>query len=546
MYTKTDKNRSRTRRVAAPLDCPLPPANGGRGLGHQAPLAAPTATKLTELRPQILHLTNNAPARAAKHDVADLVVNWAVENDRLGWDPTRENAYLIDRDEVFPLEGEWAEEALFRLGLTHDEVVGKWLLRALRIHGRKHGERRPLANWSYADAATKALYVSCGPDLMVKAPGSEVVPNGTDGVLFHPAMSLPSWDPADHRSLGPILPRALTPQMMTGSWPSYDAESQELLLHGWILALLAGVRPLPMLSLLGPRGTGKSTLARGLLAVLAGEGQQPLPMPRERRDYEQALTTLPLVALDNVDEVLPDWFADLTASVLTGANIRRRKLRTDAATYQAPAPAGLLITSRTGIHLRDDIRDRSLPIYLSALPRRISDAELVRVVIEERDRLLTLFAEHGARALAGMAQAPTDVPTRFTDFGRFVVASSGGDGLAALGALEAQQLLLDATLGRFHAAAHKLPPAPGLDSVLIRGTATEVVESLGSAISLPPSAWRHLDAEALVRDLASLLRLQGWTVDEQVEAGGVGYRFIGPMLPFPEPARAGEVEARKL
>lgn len=500
---------------------------------------------LDGLRAEVDRLLATNKGRCGKTAVADYVVGWAVKVNRLGWDASREQAYLIDGDMALPLEGRAAEQALFRLGLSPDEVVGGWLLRALRIEAQEHGIRRPLANWSSRDVATGAIYVSNWPDCVVKAPATELVHNGTDGVWFHPAMTLPPWDATS--GLVGALPQALRPVFTIGSWLGYGPDVQAVLLAAWLEAMVAGIRPLPMLSLLGHKGTGKSTFARGVLAMLMGEGQQPIPLPRERRDYEQALTSLPLVALDNVDEVLHGWFADITASVLTGATIRRRRLGTDAGTYQAPAEAAILITSRTGLHLRDDLRDRTLPIFLAAPPFRASDAEMVREVVEQRDALLTTLVEDSAAKSVKMRAVAADVPTRFADFGRFVVAGWGSRGLKALEALEAQQILLDKATRRIYEAASAAPPEPAIGSALVRGTADEIVSRLGKNAGLDASDLRKLDARAVLADLAVLLRLQGWQVDQQ-DGTGQGIRLIGPMVPRllpPAPSQFSDLGAGK-
>jgi hypothetical protein len=390
-------------------------------------------------------------ARDRKRGAAHVVKRLLLAQGRLVLDTGEGEAtgtpYVIGDDcAVWPLVGDLlpVRAMLGRAGLNFSEPAFKWLIDVLERAAYDYGPRVNLAHfWTKTPAA---LYVSSGPTAMVKAAIDsnkvrlEILENGTDGVYFASDAVLLEWTPTDKplapSNVGGFCPVIVTPPEVS----TYTPDVQRLLFDAWLVALVANVRPLPILAAIGDKGGGKTHLIRAvnMLATLDG----PNTMSGKARDLWTSGINRPIVTLDNVDSVQADWLPDLLAAAVTGVVYERRKLYTDGRTVKSKVRAAFAVSTRTAAFARPDVAERTLPIITGVFKdvQRASDAALIQEVREKRDAVLTWLTRQAVHLLDRLPQAPT-LPGRFVDFGRVVWAHVGDKATGALAALQQAQAL---------------------------------------------------------------------------------------------------------
>lgn len=398
-------------------------------LTEAMPETVKQAQSLAELSPWVRERLNINSKRETKLLVAEAIADWMLRNGCLVVDTGQDGykggrPYLVTAEHaLWPLERDSMPTrlALHAAGLNGTEAVFAFVLEHLVMIALKSGERARLARWQ--ERREYALYISCNPCQIAKVDdtGLSIVPNGTDGVWFAGDSTLPSWEPA--QNVFPMDLPAFSPALETQhEVPAYTPEVQRDLLVVWLATLLSGLRPLPVLVCLGQRGGGKSTLARAIMRTLLGQEAELATLSNDKRDLEMLLTSAPLIGLDNVDGLPPDWLPDLIAASATGIAVEKRQLYTDNTRLSRPVTASMIITTRTGGFARADVAERSLPILTGQFEdsRRLADSDLLADIEQQRNGLLSWAARTAWRLLEMRKDAPQGLPLRFQDFARSV------------------------------------------------------------------------------------------------------------------------------
>jgi hypothetical protein len=356
--------------------------------------------------------------------------------------------YVVGDDgAVWPLSGDLlpVRSMLSKAGLNSSEPAFKWLIGDLEAKAFNDAPRVSLAHfWTRRDGA---LYISSGPTGMVRArlndgaPTLETLSNGEGGVYFASDAVLPRWQPA----AAPVPPHevaAFRPAIVPPpDVPDYTPEVQRLLLTAWLVALVAGVRPLPALVAVGDKGGGKTHLIRAVTLLITCD--EPTTVSHDDRDLWTSAVRRPVLALDNVDSAPPEWLPDLLAAAVTGVAYARRKLYTNTTEYRRVARAALALSTRTAAFVRPDVAERTVPIVTGVFEDagRKSDSALIAEVRDKRDAVLTWLAHQAVRLLPELPHAPA-LPGRFVDFGRVVWAHDHDNAADALRALRKAQAMI--------------------------------------------------------------------------------------------------------
>lgn len=149
-----------------------------------------------------------------------------------------------------------------------------------------------------------------------------------------------------------------------------NSEQQRQLLQAWILQLFFGsiANTRPILLLMGPRGSGKTTTARRILRFFEGFNEDVLGIVEDKPDSLRASLENHLVlALDNMEKTRVRWLDNLLNRLATGAQIEIRQLYKSNETYTIRPNCFVLCT---GIELpttEESLFSRILPLELSPL-----------------------------------------------------------------------------------------------------------------------------------------------------------------------------------
>ena len=363
--------------------------------------------------------------------IAATLTAWLLDKGRLlvdvGQDASQGGRpYGVGEDNtIFPIEADCVpmELMMFETGLNPKERAYAAVLKALQLTALSKGRRIKLARWQYSPPSPfgtpVVVYVSSGPTRMVKATtaGLELVLNGTDDVWFASESCYPAWSPAE-----PVCPTDVSAfkcvLQAPPEVPNYTPEVQRALLLSWIGSFVSGLRPTPALVAMGDKGGGKSTVVRAVVQMFMGAGAELTSLTDDRKDFDTLVTTMSLLALDNVDSTVEKWVPDKIASAVTGMHVEMRALYTNAQRITRPVTAVLAITSRTGAFMRADIAERCLPLTTGVFTdeARMSDDEMKREVEEKRNGLLSWAAAAACEMLTHRHEAPAGLPLRFTDF----------------------------------------------------------------------------------------------------------------------------------
>lgn len=483
--------------------------------------------------------------RETKQIIAEYLGEWLRVRNRLVVDLSQHEAaggrpYLLDEQGApWPLErgNPQTRLILHGLGLNGSEPAFLFVLEHLAMTALESGKKLRLARWH--TIRNGIIYTSAGPHHVVRT-GPDGIPvlvaNGTDDVLFAADATIPQWEPAD-----PVRPSevaALCPPLEPPvEVPAYRPAVQEALLQCWFAGLVAGIRPLPILGLIGDCDGGKTTTARAIARALRGSdaGVATLGTRDPLGDLGATLTARPLAALDNLDADVPKEIGDLLAATATGANIESRQLYTDSTLLSRPAIAAVAVTSRTAAFAaRADISERVLPLFTCQIKdaARVADDMLMAEVDANRDGLLSWGVIAASAMLAEATNAPSGLPCRFQGFARLFWARESLRGTPdnadpALRALRAAQAI-SVTDGDplLAAIATYFDQIIGSTSGAWQGTPAELVHDLDAAgASLPYLGGGKAVARQL-REGRRALGLVGLTLTESRQGNNTVF-FLG-------------------
>jgi len=198
------------------------------------------------------------------------------------------------------------------------------------------------------------------------------------------------------------------------SWP---------LVLGWLVAGFMPMIPHPIMLLRGEQGTGKSTMATALGALLDPTAAPLRSMPRDPEQWTVAASGSWLVALDNMSNVSP-WLSDALCRAVTGEGTVRRKLYTDDDVSVIAFRRVIIMTAIDAGSLRGDLADRLLPVDLDTIEpgARRTDADLARQLADNLPGLFGALCDLVADVLAELPKVELKEMPRMADFARVLEA----------------------------------------------------------------------------------------------------------------------------
>jgi hypothetical protein len=294
------------------------------------------------------------------------------------------------------------------------------------------------------------------------------------------------------------------------------------LLIAWLIGALRPRGPYPVLVLQGEQGSGKSTTAR-MVKALIDPTQAPLrSMPKSERDLAIAVANAWVPAYDNLSGISPNT-SDALCRISTGGGISTRQLYTDTTEIILDLSRPLLINGIDHLATRPDLAERSLVLEVPPLDpsQRTDEAHLWRRFDEASPRILGALLDGVASALRQYESTrPSELP-RMADFARWVSAAE--DGLrwrrgAALKAYRDHRRLADREATECDPVAflvpfvlelqHGMPWTGDASSLLcmLRSAAEDHHRAWGSLPKAPNALSSHL------KRIAPLLRANGYDV----------------------------------
>jgi energy-coupling factor transporter ATP-binding protein EcfA2 len=311
------------------------------------------------------------------------------------------------------------------------------------------------------------------------------------------------------------------------------------LIVAWLLQALRGTGPYPVLTLTGGQGSGKSTAAKMLRALLDPNVSPLRSLSRDERDLFIAAMNGWALAFDNISG-LSQWLSDALCKLSTGGGLSVRELYSDAEETLLDAMRPVVLNGITDFIDKQDLVDRAVQVRLPAIPKgdRKPERELWAGFAEAQPRILGALLDVVS---AGLQRLPnttlTELP-RLADFalwatacevplgwqpGSFVIAYQDAQDDLIKDALEAEPVAAALTQ-----LAHEI--LPGLPKNEWEGTAAELLDELTTRTypegKRPPKGWPgapRVLSQTLKRISPALLA-QGLGVEQLSRTGAKGVK----------------------
>jgi len=126
---------------------------------------------------------------------------------------------------------------------------------------------------------------------------------------------------------------------------------------------------IPILFLHGTAGSGKSTAARYLKAIVDPHKVLCQTLPRNEEDLLIASQHSSVLVFDNISGTLNASMSDSLCRLASGSGMRKRKLYKDVDEVAIKGKAGIILTSIDNVLGREDIIQRTLKVTLTDIDR---------------------------------------------------------------------------------------------------------------------------------------------------------------------------------
>jgi hypothetical protein len=202
---------------------------------------------------------------------------------------------------------------------------------------------------------------------------------------------------------------------------------------GWHIAAYIPDIAHPVLLLGGLQGTGKTTMARTIVAQL---DPSPAPVRAEPNDVEGwtvAAAGSWVVAVDNVSAIHA-WWSDAICRAVTGDGLVRRARYTDSEVSVIALRRCVILTAIDAGALRGDLGDRIVLVDLApiAASRRRTDTDLDAALAVAGPRILGALLDLLSAVLRELPRVQLSELPRMADFARVLAAMDAAIGTDAL------------------------------------------------------------------------------------------------------------------
>jgi len=187
------------------------------------------------------------------------------------------------------------------------------------------------------------------------------------------------------------------------------------LLIGWLVGVLRGRKPYPVLFVGGEYGAAKTKACQFARQLIDPNDADLSSTPKEARDLMIAALNSHVIGFDNLSYIA-DWLSDDLCRLATGAGFRTRALHTDKEEVIFKAARPIVLNGITDMIRRGDLMDRSITITLDAITddKRLTEAEVDATFVGVQPAVLAALADAVSQALR--APVTLERKPRMADF----------------------------------------------------------------------------------------------------------------------------------
>lgn len=196
-----------------------------------------------------------------------------------------------------------------------------------------------------------------------------------------------------------------------------------ILIVSWLVAVLFGRGPFPLLVLFGEQGSAKTSTARILRALVDPSTAALRSPPRNPWDLMVSAWNSHVIAYDNLSH-MPSWLSDDLCRLATGAGFSARTHYTmsDETLFEGSRP--VILTGIDQPATRGDLLDRAVLVELSRIPpdKRRTEADLRKLEENLRPGILGALLDLLTGTMRELQLMPTTALPRMADFARLGIA----------------------------------------------------------------------------------------------------------------------------
>ena len=358
--------------------------------------------------------------------VSDVIIDDLTQKGELYHDNVFSYYFLKSKNSLIQIHAEdrGIIELFHEYDLNPAETISQYVLERLMNEAFVTGIETQVHQHAYWDHSTFTLYISMGNNKVCRLTGKtrEVLPNGTDGILFVKDARFEPFEIVDKDQSESLIDSILLSKINFAE-DVLSADEQRLVVLIWVLSMFFESRmpTKPIMVMLGQRGSGKSMTARRIGRLLMGKNFNVQDLPYKQDDFDAAVTNSRYVAIDNADSPCR-WLADKLAAIATGQKIFKRQLYTTNSVAEYPVRCFLAITSRTPHFGREDVVQRMLIMQVDAIKDYVLEADLLAEISENRNALMSELIGYLQDVIRAMKMYHDDPPTtrfRMADYAVF-------------------------------------------------------------------------------------------------------------------------------
>lgn len=197
-----------------------------------------------------------------------------------------------------------------------------------------------------------------------------------------------------------------------------------VLVAAWLIGVLAGVKPFPLLVVNGEAGSGKSYATRLVRDLTDPRAADVRALPRSEQDLAISAQHLHVLAYDNASSISPE-LSDALCRLATGGAFASRTLYSSDEETVLMACRPVVVNGIPDLLSQPDLADRSLSITLRRVPDHLRQTEReVRARFETlRPSILGALLDAVVVGLRDRDTVSTAGLPRMADFAQLVIAA---------------------------------------------------------------------------------------------------------------------------
>jgi hypothetical protein len=204
-------------------------------------------------------------------------------------------------------------------------------------------------------------------------------------------------------------------------------EKSFIFIVAWLLMALRGKGPYPLLNLIGPAGSAKTTLATMLRSIIDPVISPLTTKSKGVHDLNVVAANNAILSLNNVSN-LSDEMSDTLCAISTEGGAANRSLYTDSGEASLDNYRPVIINGIAPVVIRGDLIDRTLFVYISRITQKKRRTEVAVMAEFEAKRagILGALLDGVVSALKHFDIIQLDSLPRMADFAQWVSAAAIG------------------------------------------------------------------------------------------------------------------------